>query len=155
MLSLPTGIDPPIRLIWQRDGMPAVGDQDLPSAEESERRWKKARVLSAPRTAARRVHGSARTRKTQVRAEGRSGHTHVQGHRVFDEGVVMNPGSVGPPRDGDPKAGYAVVELSDGSGGDAVTVAERRVAYDVDAVVDAVRAAGLPERIGTRLYEGK
>jgi putative phosphoesterase len=84
-----------------------------------------------------------------------TGHTHVQGHRVFEEGVVMNPGSVGQPRDGDPKAGYAVVELGDGSGGDAVTVEERRVAYDVDAVVDAVREAGLPERIGTRLYEGR
>ena len=84
-----------------------------------------------------------------------TGHTHVQGHRVFDEGVVMNPGSVGQPRDGDPKSGYAVVELSEGSGGDAVTVEERRVAYDVDEVVTAVEEAGLPARIGTRLYEGR
>ena len=84
-----------------------------------------------------------------------TGHTHVQGHRTFDEGVVMNPGSVGQPRDGDPKAGYAVVELTDGSGGDAVAVEERRVAYDVDAVVEAVTEAGLPRRIGTRLLEGR
>jgi len=84
-----------------------------------------------------------------------TGHTHVQGHRVFEDGVVMNPGSVGQPRDGDPRAGYAVVELGDREGGDAVTVEERRVEYDVDAVVDAVREAGLPERIGTRLYEGR
>jgi putative phosphoesterase len=84
-----------------------------------------------------------------------TGHTHVQGHRVFDEGVVMNPGSVGQPRDGDPKAGYAVVELSGGSGGGAVTVEERRVAYDVDAVVEAVTTAGLPNRIGTRLRDGR
>jgi putative phosphoesterase len=84
-----------------------------------------------------------------------TGHTHVQGHRVFEEGVVMNPGSVGQPRDGDPKSGYAVVELSEGSGGDAVTVEERRVAYDVDEVVTAVEEAGLPARIGTRLYEGR
>ncbi|GAB6861066.1 metallophosphoesterase family protein [Haloplanus litoreus] len=84
-----------------------------------------------------------------------TGHTHVQGHRTFDAGVVMNPGSVGQPRDGDPRAGYAVVELGSGSGGDAVTVEERRVEYDVDAVVDAVRESGLPERIGTRLYEGR
>ncbi|MFB6202476.1 MAG: metallophosphoesterase [Halorhabdus sp.] len=84
-----------------------------------------------------------------------TGHTHVQGHRVFEEGVVMNPGSVGQPRDNDPRAGYAVVDLTDGSGGDAVSVEERRVEYDIDAVVDAVREAGLPERIGTRLYEGR
>jgi len=84
-----------------------------------------------------------------------TGHTHVQGHRVFDEGVVMNPGSVGQPRDGDPRAGYAVVELGKGGGGDAVTVEERRVAYDVDAVIAAVEEAGLPERIGTRLLEGR
>jgi len=84
-----------------------------------------------------------------------TGHTHVQGHRVFEDGVVMNPGSVGQPRDGDPKSGYAVVELGEGSGGDAVTVEERRVAYDVDEVVTAVEEAGLPARIGTRLYEGR
>ncbi|MFB6305293.1 MAG: metallophosphoesterase, partial [Haloferacaceae archaeon] len=37
-----------------------------------------------------------------------TGHTHVQGTRRFEEGVVMNPGSVGQPRDGDPRAAYAV-----------------------------------------------
>jgi len=84
-----------------------------------------------------------------------TGHTHVQGHRVFDDGVVMNPGSVGQPRDGDPRAGYAVVELSEGSGGSAVTVEEHRVTYDVDAVIAAVEGAGLPDRIGTRLLEGR
>ena len=84
-----------------------------------------------------------------------TGHTHVQGHRVFDEGVVMNPGSVGQPRDGDAAAAYAVVTLAAGSGGDAVTVEERRVDYDVDAVISAVEEAGLPTRIGTRLLEGR
>jgi putative phosphoesterase len=84
-----------------------------------------------------------------------TGHTHVQGHRVFDEGVVMNPGSVGQPRDGDSAAAYAVVTLAAGSGGDAVTVEERRVDYDVDAVISAVEEAGLPTRIGTRLLEGR
>jgi putative phosphoesterase len=84
-----------------------------------------------------------------------TGHTHVQGCRTFDAGLVMNPGSVGQPRDGDPRAGYAVVDIGDGEGGDAVTVVERRVEYDVDAVVEAVRASELPDRIGTRLYEGR
>ena len=78
-----------------------------------------------------------------------TGHTHVQGHEIFDEGTVLNPGSVGQPRDGDPRAAYALLDLDDGS------VAERRVDYDIDAVAAAVRDAGLPERIGTRLYDGR
>ena len=77
------------------------------------------------------------------------GHTHVQGHEAFDEGVVMNPGSVGQPRDGNHRAAYAVLDL------DELRVDERRVEYDVDAVVDAVRRAGLPDRIGSRLREGR
>jgi diadenosine tetraphosphatase ApaH/serine/threonine PP2A family protein phosphatase len=68
---------------------------------------------------------------------------------VFDEGIVMNPGSVGQPRDSDPRAAYALVDLDD------LTVEERRVAYDIDAVVEAVADAGLPERIGQRLYDGR
>jgi putative phosphoesterase len=79
-----------------------------------------------------------------------TGHTHVQGHRVFEDGVVMNPGSVGQPRDGDPRAAYAVVDL-----GEDVRVDERRVEYDVDAVAAAVEEAELPDRIGRRLYDGR
>ncbi|PSP44278.1 metallophosphoesterase, partial [Halobacteriales archaeon QH_6_64_20] len=69
------------------------------------------------------------------------GHTHVQHHEVYEEGVVVNPGSVGQPRDGDPRAAYAVLDL------DAPAVTEHRVTYDIDRVVEAVREAGLPERI--------
>ena len=76
------------------------------------------------------------------------GHTHVQDHAVFDEGVVMNPGSVGQPRDGDARAAYAILDLAD------LSVEERRVEYDVEAVVEAVERAGLPDRIGTRLKMG-
>ena len=77
------------------------------------------------------------------------GHTHVQEHRAVDGGVVCNPGSVGQPRDGDPRAAFAVLDLADPS------VEEHRVAYDVDAVMDAVEEAGLPSRIGKRLYGGR
>ncbi len=76
------------------------------------------------------------------------GHTHVQHHEVYDEGVVMNPGSVGQPRDGNPKAAYAVLDLDD------LTVEEHRVTYDVDAVIEAVEKAGLPDRIASRLKMG-
>ena len=77
------------------------------------------------------------------------GHTHVQGHERFDEGVVMNPGSVGQPRDGDPLAAYAVLDLDD------LTVTEHRVEYDIDRVREAVAEADLPARIGDRLAEGR
>lgn len=77
------------------------------------------------------------------------GHTHLQHHETFSEGIVMNPGSVGQPRDGDPRAAYAVLDL------DAMHVDERRVPYDIDAVREAIREAGLPDRTGARLAEGR
>jgi len=77
------------------------------------------------------------------------GHTHVQGVERFAEGIVVNPGSVGQPRDGDPRAGYAVVDL------EALTVDTHRVEYDVEAVQEAVSETGLPDRIGTRLARGE
>lgn len=77
------------------------------------------------------------------------GHTHIQHHEQYDEGIVLNPGSVGQPRDGDPGAAYAVLDL------EAMTVEQRRVEYDVGAVIEAVRDAGLPRQIGTRLGRGQ
>ena len=77
------------------------------------------------------------------------GHTHVQHVERYAEGTVVNPGSVGQPRDGDPRAAYAVVDLESG------TVETRRVEYDIERVQEAVREAGLPERIASRLARGK
>ena len=77
------------------------------------------------------------------------GHTHVQHYERYDEGIVMNPGSVGQPRDGDPRAAYAILDL------DAMTVEEHRVEYDIAAVEHAVNDAGLPEAIGSRLRKGR
>ena len=81
-----------------------------------------------------------------------TGHTHVQGVREFDEGVVMNPGSVGQPRDGDPDAAFAVLTIDDAG---RIDVDTHRVAYDIDRVVDAVEEAELPKKIGTRLRDGR
>lgn len=77
------------------------------------------------------------------------GHTHQQYHERFADGIVLNPGSVGQPRDGDPRAAYAVLDL------DAMTVTEHRVVYDIERVQEAVEDAGLPSRIGTRLENGQ
>lgn len=83
-----------------------------------------------------------------------TGHTHVQHHEKVKPladsgGIIMNPGSVGQPRDGDPRAAYAVLDLA------AMTVEERRVEYDTSAVIQAVEEAGLPRQIGFRLAQGR
>jgi putative phosphoesterase len=77
------------------------------------------------------------------------GHTHFQHSAVFEEGLVVNPGSVGQPRDGDPRAAYAVLDLAE------MTVEEHSTQYDIDRVVDAVSEAGLPAEIGKRLRRGR
>ncbi len=77
------------------------------------------------------------------------GHTHVQHHETYDEGIVMNPGSVGQPRDGDPRAAYATLDL------DSMTVEEHRVEFDIESVERAVNEVGLPESIGSRLRKGR
>ncbi|WP_135303531.1 metallophosphoesterase family protein [Haloarcula amylovorans] len=77
------------------------------------------------------------------------GHTHRQYHEVYDEGIVLNPGSVGQPRDGDYRAAYAVLDL------DEMSVEDRRVDYDTDEVIHAVEDAGLPRQIGFRLTQGR
>ncbi|WP_432508595.1 metallophosphoesterase family protein [Halorubrum ezzemoulense] len=80
------------------------------------------------------------------------GHTHVQGVRKVAGGFVCNPGSVGQPRDGDPRAGYAVLDTT-ADGADAVET--HRVEYDIDSVAEAVRKADLPDLTAERLYEGE
>ena len=77
------------------------------------------------------------------------GHTHLQGQADVDGGLIVNPGSVGQPRDGDPRAAYAVVDL------ERRTADLRRVPYDIEAVRAAVEDAGLPARTGARLAEGR
>lgn len=94
------------------------------------------------------------------------GHTHHPGwfaedgpfERAPDDGAplrleagrryLINVGSVGQPRDGDPRLGYA---LFDGE-----TVRWRRVAYDVESARRRIlAAAGLPDSLGERLLAGR
>jgi diadenosine tetraphosphatase ApaH/serine/threonine PP2A family protein phosphatase len=66
-----------------------------------------------------------------------------------EDTLVVNPGSVGQPRDRDPRAAFAVLDLETG------TVEHHRVEYDIDRVQDDIVAAGLPERTATRLERGE
>jgi len=63
-----------------------------------------------------------------------SGHTHVQMLQRFGNKTYCNPGSVGQPRDGDPKAAFAVYDGKD--------FALHRVEYDMQKVFDLMEAAG-------------
>lgn len=65
------------------------------------------------------------------------------------QAVLLNPGSVGQPRDGDTRAAYAVVDLAERR------ARLRRVPYDIERTLSALRAAGLPESLGERLKEGR
>ena len=62
--------------------------------------------------------------------------------------AILNPGSVGQPRDRDPRSSYAIYDS------EAFTWEPRRVEYDVVAVQKRIRAAGLPEKHAARLSEG-
>lgn len=77
------------------------------------------------------------------------GHTHLQHKARVDGRLIINPGSVGQPRDRDWRAAFAILDT------DASTVEFHRVEYDVDEVAQRVRKAGLPERTAGRLYEGE
>ncbi len=63
---------------------------------------------------------------------------------------IVNPGSVGQPRDHDPRASYLIYE--NGEAGETWTY--HRVAYDVEKVQQRILAAGLPRRHAYRLEEG-
>jgi len=62
---------------------------------------------------------------------------------------LINPGSVGQPRDGNPHAAYLVLDT------ESRRVEFRRVAYDIDLTQRLMRAAGLPARLAERLAYGR
>ncbi|TET52071.1 MAG: metallophosphoesterase, partial [Anaerolineales bacterium] len=63
--------------------------------------------------------------------------------------AIVNPGSVGQPRDGDPRASYALLDT------DAWTWEYRRVSYPVEITQELMRARGLPHRLVERLALGR
>jgi diadenosine tetraphosphatase ApaH/serine/threonine PP2A family protein phosphatase len=62
---------------------------------------------------------------------------------------LINPGSVGQPRDGDPRAAWLELDT------EAETARFHRVAYDIDRAAKPIVAAGLPSRLADRLYTGQ
>jgi len=77
------------------------------------------------------------------------GHTHVPYVKRFDERLVLNPGSVGQPRDGDPRGSLAFVDT------EKMVCEILRFEYPVKAAADAIVSAGLPRILAERLSIGR
>ncbi len=62
---------------------------------------------------------------------------------------IINPGGVGQPRDGDPRAAWLLLDLG------RWRASWRRVEYPIDDAARAIQAAGLPVALSDRLYHGQ
>jgi len=78
------------------------------------------------------------------------GHTHIPYAWKQEGKIVFNPGSVGQPRDGNPKASFAIISVK----GQDLDVEIRRLDYDIEKAAAKIRAAGLPESHASRLFSG-
>ena len=79
------------------------------------------------------------------------GHTHKPWVHEYGGVLFVNCGSVGKPKDSDPRGAFAVLESSDDGG---VHATIERVSYDADAVAREVADAGLPEQYAEKLVRG-
>jgi len=79
------------------------------------------------------------------------GHTHVPYHRVVKDVHFINTGSVGRPKDGDPRAGYCILTIGDDG---TVTTEQVRLDYDVEDAATRLIDAGLPEYFADYLRTG-
>ncbi|MBQ9431118.1 MAG: metallophosphoesterase family protein [Kiritimatiellae bacterium] len=84
----------------------------------------------------RRSHGIMRVEPCKIKAG-------------FGEKLFVNVGSVGQPRDGDSRAAYVVYTAKTRE------IEFFRVPYDIETAMDRNRRAGLPERLATRLAQGR
>jgi len=79
------------------------------------------------------------------------GHSHQAFTRQVENTYFINTGSVGRPDDGDPRAAYAILQVSSQN----IRCQHFRVEYDVDKAVAAVRQNGLPEAFAQMLLRGR
>ena len=79
------------------------------------------------------------------------GHTHKPYRKEFEGKVFINAGSVGKPKDGDPRACVALIDIT----ADTVNVEFLRVPYDVEKAAKAIVTSGLPEYFSEKLKEAR
>jgi putative phosphoesterase len=77
------------------------------------------------------------------------GHTHLPYQKTINGMLFVNTGSVGKPKDGDPRAGYVVFDA-----GLRPKVEFRRVKYDIRAAAEAIRSCELPDEFALMLESG-
>jgi putative phosphoesterase len=78
------------------------------------------------------------------------GHTHIAYTRVIDGKCLINAGSVGKPKDGDIRAAYTVIKLTESS----LETEVVRVGYDVEQMAKAIESSGLPQEFAMALRRG-
>jgi len=79
------------------------------------------------------------------------GHTHKPYRKDFGGKIFINAGSVGKPKDGDPRACVALIQIT----AKPVIVDFQRVPYDVEKAAQAIAVSGLPVYFAERLKEAK
>ena len=80
-----------------------------------------------------------------------SGHTHLPMARWVHGKLLINPGSVGRPKDGDPRASYMMVDVEGG----VISWNIVRVTYDVKKTCEKIASRGLPAELSVVLALGK
>jgi predicted phosphodiesterase len=87
----------------------------------------------------------------RIRQIARPGAAQMETRIALEPGAayLINPGAVGQPRDGDPRAAYAIFDTMERE------VTLRRTPYDLAVTQRKIEAAGLPSRLATRLASGK
>jgi putative phosphoesterase len=78
------------------------------------------------------------------------GHTHLPQARELGDRLLLNPGSVGNPKDGDPRASYLILDTERG-----LTAEHVRVEFDVETVAAESVDSGLPAQLGKALRRGR
>ncbi len=100
-----------------------------------------------PDSFASKMAGSAGAKEGDLIA---FGHTHKPWHRVVEDVHLLNTGSVGKPKDGDWRAGYALVEADEGVG----IVEFVRVEYDLQRAMEGILQSELPDEFAEMLRTG-
>ncbi len=78
------------------------------------------------------------------------GHTHIPWYREVDGIHIVNAGSVGRPKDGDWRAGYVILDVTE----ERIAVEFRRTDYDLDHAVRAIHLSELPDEFADYLVVG-
>ncbi|MGC9333076.1 MAG: metallophosphoesterase family protein [Anaerolineae bacterium] len=102
----------------------------------------------APDTPEKQIREMAKKAKADIIV---CGHSHQPFVRQVQDIWVINPGSVGQPRDGDPRASYGILQIAP----DGVQVDLYRLEYDIDALVAAMRSHNLPEAFIQMALQGR